>query len=208
MDLVGKVALVTGSSSGIGEAIAKSLAKEGVGVIVNSGKSAEKGTRVSDIINKNGGDSIYVQADVSDQKQTKILFEKIIDHFNKVDILINNAGNAQSGDYDDLEVWDSQHKNILMSMVTASDEFLKHIDTKNISKIVNVSSIYGSTLGGKLNFMAYSAAKAAMNNTTVNMAKMLGGKVLVNAVAPRWTWTPAWGDDKDEEENRLKVNFP
>jgi len=192
MRLRNKVAIVTGSSSGIGEAVALALAKNGAKVIVNSRRNISGGETVVKEIKKIGGDATYIQADVSDGKQVKRLFSEALKKYKTVDILINNAGESKSGKLGDLENWNYQFNNILLSSVISSDEFLQ-IKSANLRKIVNISSIYGSTLGSNTSYLAYGAMKAGMNNLTVNLAKLHGSKVLVNAVVPGYTLTPPWG---------------
>jgi len=111
------------------------------------------------------------------------------------------------GNFDDIDLWKNQLENINLSQVITTSEFLK-IEAKTLRKIVNISSIYGSNLGGKSNYVAYSAAKAGINNMTVNLAKNLGGKFTINAVAPGWTWSPAWGEDREGEEKSVKGRLP
>lgn len=207
MNLKGKVAVVTGSSSGIGEAIARALAKENVVVIVNSRNNTSKGEKVASGIVKDGGKALYIKADISDTNETKELFEKVLKEYGQIDVLVNNAGEARGGEFNDIDLWKFQFENILLSQVIATSEFLKH-QSDIIRKIINISSIYGSHLGGKENYLAYSAAKAGVNSMTVNLAKNLGGNVLVNAIAPGWTWTPAWGEDRKSEESFVVGKLP
>src|SRR3989339_1824067 len=95
MNLKGKAAVVTGSSSGIGEAIALSLASEGVKVVVNSRKNVVGGVAVVDKIKKFGGDAFYVQADVSIRDEVRDLLDKSLTKYKHIDILVNNAGESK-----------------------------------------------------------------------------------------------------------------
>lgn len=190
--LKGKVALVTGSSSGIGRSIALALAEEGCVVIINSRKNVKGGYELMNELVDRSGKAIYVQGDLSKPDEAERLFETIVNKFKSLDILINNAGESKGGDFEDIELWRYQFENILLSQVISTSKFLK-LKSKGLRKIVNISSIYGSELGGKENYVAYSAFKAGVNSMTVNLAKNLKGDVLVNAIAPGWTWTPAWG---------------
>lgn len=190
MKLKGKTALVTGASSGIGQAIAKEFAKKGAIVLINYRKN-EKGAKetLKEVAKYSTGE--IFQADVSDQKQTKRMFQSIKKKYKTVDVLINNAGDAKPGELGDYKLWKYQLKNILLSSVITTNEFLA-IKSKKISKIINISSIYGILETGNQNLVQYSAAKAAMNSLTKNLAKKYGPKVLVNAIAPGSTWTPPW----------------
>ena len=144
-----------------------------------------------DKIKKFGGDAFYVQADVSIRDEVRDLLDKSLTKYKHIDILVNNAGESKKAVLGDLDNWNYQFNNILMSSVVTSDEFLR-IKSNSMRKIVNISSIYGSGLGSNTSYLAYGAMKAAMNNLTVNLAKLLGSKTLVNAVAPGYTLTPAW----------------
>lgn len=208
MDLKNKVAVVTGSSSGIGEAIALALAKEGVKVVVNSRHNIKGGQDVVRKIIKLEGEAIYVQADLSKEIDAKRLFKESIAKYKTVDILINNAGDAMPGKISDIENWRYVFDNILFNAVLATSEFIK-IKSHEQRKIINISSIYGSLVGGNYNFIAYSSAKAAMNSLSVNLAKSLGKNVQVNSVAPGWVRTPAWGviseDTEESVSDRTKI---
>lgn len=92
MKLKGKVALITGSSSGIGKAIALLFAEEGADVIISSNTSSEEGNKVLEEVIKKGSDAIYVQADVTKEADIKNMFNKIKEKYGKLDILIKNAG--------------------------------------------------------------------------------------------------------------------
>jgi 3-oxoacyl-[acyl-carrier protein] reductase len=206
MELKNKTALVTGSSSGIGRAIVLALAKERVGVIVNSRKNVKGGIEVANKITKHGGQAIYIQGDLSNKEDVGKLFNSALKVFKRIDILVNNAGESISGELEDLEVWKYQLNNILLSAVIATGEFLK-IENLDMRKIVNITSIYGSAIGSNTDYLAYGAAKAGLNNLTVNLAKKLGSSVLVNAVAPGWTWTPPWGKNRKKEERSLRTKL-
>src|SRR3989339_131404 len=139
MNLKGKAAVVTGSSSGIGEAIALSLASEGVKVVVNSRKNVVGGVAGVDKIKKFGGDAFYVQADVSIRDEVRDLLDKSLTKYKHIDILVNNAGESKKAVLGDLNNWNYQFNNILMSSVVTSDEFLR-IKSNSMRKIVNISS--------------------------------------------------------------------
>lgn len=99
-ELTGMVAIVTGSSSGIGETTAQRLSALGATVVVNSSSSVEAGQKISAAL---PGDSIYVQADISDKAQGESLIQKTLDAFGKIDLLVNNAGWTTVVPHNDLE---------------------------------------------------------------------------------------------------------
>src|SRR3989344_6282620 len=186
MLLKNKTVLVTGSSSGIGKAIAIESSKKGANVIVHYRKNKKGALETLNKIKKYSTGTI-VSADLTNPSEVKTLFKKI----GQIELLVNNAGEATSGTFDDMTVWKSQWENIFMSQVYVTNEFLKR-PSKTLRKIVNISSIYGIADMSNPDFPQYSAAKAAVNSFTCNLAKKLAPHVLVNAVAPGYTWTPPW----------------
>ena len=102
MKLKGKVALVTGSSTGIGKAVAILFAKEGANVIICSNTSSEEGNKVLKEIKETGSDAIYIQADLTKEIDIKNMFNKIKEKYGKLDILINNAGRTFNTPFKDI----------------------------------------------------------------------------------------------------------
>lgn len=190
MNLKNKVVIVTGASSGIGQAIAVALAKKEAIVLINYLQNKKGAEKTLKIVNRYSKGDI-LQADVSDKSEVRNMFAKISKKYGTLDILINNAGNAQPGKIDDYNLWKHQWENIFLSSVITTNEFLK-MANKTIRKIVNISSIYGVLETGNQDYIQYSAAKAAMNSFTKNLAKTYGPEILVNAIAPGSTWTPPW----------------
>jgi 3-oxoacyl-[acyl-carrier protein] reductase len=188
MDLKGKVALVTGASSGIGKAIAVALAHKRTHVLVHYGR------------NKAGAQEtlkqVY-QADLMNPKKVTSLCGEIKRATQAVDLLVNNAGDARPGEIGDESVWDYEYKNILLSAVHMSHEFLS-LASSDLRKIINVSSLYGNLYGGNPQYLQYSAFKAALANLTTTLSKFAAPKVIVNAVAPGYTETPAWAGASKE----------
>jgi Dehydrogenases with different specificities (related to short-chain alcohol dehydrogenases) len=193
MKLKDKVAVVTGSSSGIGEAIALALAKEGAKVVINSRRNIKGGKGVVQRVKSLGGDGIYIQADLSKPKAAEDLLSKVLEKFKKIDILINNVGDSEAGEFTDLSIWERQFKTVLLSNVTMTSEFLKQ-ENKDLIKILNISSIYGLQYGSDPAFMAFAAMKAGINSFTINLAHKLGDNVTVNALALGYVWTKHWGE--------------
>jgi ketoreductase RED2 len=191
----GRVAVVTGSSSGIGERIAQRLSALGAAVVVNSSSSVEAGEAVSDAL---PSESIYVQADISDQDQGRALLDATVERFGRLDFLINNAGWTTVVDHKDL---DALTDDILQRtfdvnvfgtwwLTKAAMPLLKQSDDGNVVSITSIAGVrpVGSSI-------AYSMSKAALNHMTVLLAKS-HGPVRVNAVAPglvETPWTESWG---------------
>jgi 3-oxoacyl-[acyl-carrier protein] reductase len=192
MILAGKIALVTGSSKGIGKAVALKFAENGARVVINSRSSIEEGQKVVEEIKKLGGDAVYIQANVEDPGEIKTLFSKTMDEYGRLDILVNNAGASASRPFleTDENYWVSVLKNNFLSAVYCSIEAARIMKAQGSGKIINTSSIRGFEHSGRPGNMAYCAAKAAINSFTKNLAKELAPNITVNAVAPGFVSTP------------------
>lgn len=186
MVLEDKVILVTGSSKGIGKAVAMRFAENGAKVVINSRSSISEGLRVVEEIKEFGGDAIYLQADVEIPMRVKTLFSEVYRIHGRLDVLVNNAGSSISKQFldTDQEYWLSVLNNNFISAVLCSIEAAKIMKAQGWGKIINTSSIRGLEHSGRPGLMAYSAAKAAMNSFTKNLAKELAPNITVNAIAP------------------------
>lgn len=194
-----KTVLVTGASSGIGQAIAIACAKEEAIVLISYRNNLVGAKKTLEQVNKYNKGEIF-RADLSKNDNVEKLFGEINDKGYKVlDALVNNAGEYADGGFDDLNVWEEQFKNIFMSQVYVSNAFIKNNNSKNLRKIVNISSVYGILEMGNPDAPHYSAAKAAVNSFTLNLAKKFAPNILVNAIAPGYTSTPAWDGTSQEE---------
>jgi len=188
----GKVVLVTGSSSGIGEEIARWFDAEGANVIVNSSSSVEAGEAVAASLQN----AIYFQSEVSTEAAARVLIAQTLDTYGQLDVLVNNAGRTQFIPHQDLEaanldVWKSIFDvNVFgtWAMTVAAAEALK----ATTGCVVNITSIAGLRPTGSS--IPYASSKAAINHMTVLLAKALGPDIRVNAVAPGLVDTP-WTQD-------------
>ena len=203
--LEGKVAIVTGSTSGIGQASARALSAEGASVVVNSSSSVEAGESLAAEL---GNGAIYVQGDISDESQCKALVAAADEQFGRLDVLINNAGWTTRVDHADHEALtnDILFKTIEVNvygtwwMSKAAVPALK----ETAGAIVNVTSIAGLRPVGSS--LAYGMAKAALNSLTEDLAKYCA-PVRVNAVAPGLVTTP-WTADWDDMHAGLAAIAP
>lgn len=207
MNLKNKIVLVTGSGSGIGRAIAIAFAEKGATILVHYRKNQEGAQTTLEEVKKHSEGKLY-QSDLCNNAEVVTMFETILLDHQTIDILVNNAGDAKPGDIFDTAMWKYQLDTILMSTVYTSQAFLK-LKSNDQRKIINITSLYGDPTTSNPEFMSYSAAKAAVSNLTMSLAKKLGKQVLVNAIAPGYTWTPAWKgiskDDKQEYEEATKI---
>ena len=194
--LDGKVAIVTGSSSGIGEATARRLAALGARVVVNSSSSTEAGTAVVESLDT---EAMYVQADISDQAQGRELIARTVERFGGLDILVNNAGWTTRVPHADLDALtdDIFRKTFDVNVFGTwwlTKEAMPHLRESPDANVVTITSIAGiRPIGSSI---AYAMSKAALNHMTVLLAKACG-PVRVNAVAPGLVatpWTSQWED--------------
>lgn len=208
MRLKGKVALVTGGSTGIGKAIAELYAKEGANVIICSSTTVKEGEEVAQNLRNIGTDSIYIQADLTKENDVKSLFEKIKNKYGKLDILVNNAGKSTNTKFEDINQENIQ-ADIEVNFISAVLCSRYAVDLmQDGGWIINTSSIRGTDYSGRPGLMGYCAGKAALNSFTKNLAMQLAPKIYVNAVAPGFVHT-RYMDFVTEEmkENWLK-NIP
>lgn len=189
-----RVALVTGSSSGIGAQVARRLAKDGYTVVVTSNTSVAEGQAVAEEI---GG--TYLSADLRDDTAARRLIDDVLSAHGQLDVLVNNAGTTERIAHDDLaaatpDIWRRLYDvNVVAPfvLVTAAEQALRAAK----GCIVNVSSLAGVKPTGSS--IPYAASKAALNHQTRLLAKALGPDVRVNAVAPglvETPWTESWTD--------------
>jgi ketoreductase RED2 len=192
----GRVALVTGSSSGIGAAIAASLAANGVRVVVNSATSVEPGERLAAGL----PDATYIQADVADPAQAERLVNQAAAWNGRLDIVVNNAGTTRVIPHHDLaavtdEVWQEILRVNLIGPFNVTRAAVPHLRRSGDGVVVNITSLAGVRPVGSS--IPYAASKAALNHLTVLLANTLGPEIRVNAVAPGLIdtpWTATWDE--------------
>jgi 3-oxoacyl-[acyl-carrier protein] reductase len=182
--LTRKVAVVTGSSKGIGAGIAKQLANEGAAVIVNYASSKEGADQVVDEISKGGGKAIAVQADVAKKTDIERLFAEAKKAFGRLDILVNNAGVYK---FEPLEAVteDEFHREFntnVLGLILATQEAVKHFGAEGGS-VINIGSS-ATDLTPPMSVI-YTATKGAVDSITRVLAKELGPmKIRVNSINP------------------------
>lgn len=184
----GRVALVTGSSMGIGEAVARRFADRGASVLVNSTRSEEAGRAVAASL----PDALYVRADMADEDECRGLVAAALGRWGRLDVLVNNAGTGPVVPHQDLagaplEVWREVFAVNLFALWTLTVAAAPALTETN-GCIVNVTSLAGIRQIGSS--IPYACSKAAANHLTELTARVLGPQVRVNAVAPGLVDTP------------------
>lgn len=191
MKLDGKIAVVTGASSGIGAGIAKAFGAEGATVVVNYATSRKGADAVVASIEAGGGRAVAVQADMSKSADVALLFDTVKADYGRVDVLVNNAGIAVFEMVEDMteEAFHRQFNVNVLGYFLAIREAVKHFGETGGS-IVNVSSILSSD--PYLASSVYSATKGAVDTMTFALARELGPRgIRVNSILPGHTNTPA-----------------
>lgn len=203
----GRVVLVTGSSSGIGEATARRFAAGGATVVVNSARSVEAGEALAASLPS----ASYVQADVADEADGARLIDTVVERHGRLDVLVNNAGVTEVIPHHDLDaVTDDVFRRILDVNVLGTWRLTRlavpHLAAHGDGAIVNVTSIAGVRPTGSS--IPYAVSKAALNHMTALVANVVGPEVRVNAVAPglvRTPWTEDWGPLHDAMSSRAPL---
>lgn len=189
-DLTGRVAIVTGGGTGIGKAIAKILAERGADLVLAARRAEALEETAADLRSATGRDVLCVPTDATDPEQVQALIDKTIAHFDRLDILINNAGKSSFAGFSKMppEVWDKDVQLNLSAAFYCSHAAIPHLKASGHGAIVNISSQAG--VSGTPGCGAYSAAKAGLQMFTRVAASEWGGSnVRVNCVAPGMTAT-------------------
>lgn len=203
--LFGQVALVTGSASGIGQAIARAFSREGASLVINSVTSTSAGQEVAKQLPR----AIYVQADISKAEDRSRLIQATLDRFGRLDHLVNNAGTTAVIPHHELDaVTEEIFRRILdvnllgtWCLSRAAVPLLK----SSGGTILNITSIAGVRPVGSS--IPYSVSKAALNQLTQLMAKVVGPEVRVNALAPGLIETP-WTKDWEAQHEAVAKTAP
>ena len=199
--LKGKIAIVTGGSRGIGEAIVRKMVAEGAKVAFTYHSSA---TRSEAIVKELGDNAVAFQSDASSYEQSEELVKKVLEHFGKVDILINNAGITR----DTLILrmgepqWDQVIENNLKSVFNLTKHVARPMMKNRGGSIINMSSIVGIT--GNAGQANYAASKAGIIGFSKSIAKELGSRnIRCNVIAPGFIET----DMTDELDEKVKESY-
>ncbi|WP_312698987.1 3-oxoacyl-[acyl-carrier-protein] reductase [Sedimentibacter sp.] len=203
-----RVAVVTGSTQGIGLAIAKRLAKEGVKVVVTSRNIDKVNEAVDEIIN-DGGEAFGIKCNVTNREEVKALGEKVIEKYGSIDILVNNAGITKDSSFKRMtdEQWDVVLDSDLKSVFIVTQELSKYMELNKYGRIINLSSVVG--LSGNFGQANYSAAKAGIIGLTKTLSVELGKKgITVNAIAPGFIETAMTQEIPEKIRTEIIASIP
>ena len=203
--LDGQVAIVTGSSRGIGLAIARRLAGEGAAVVIDYVSRADEAAAAVRAIENAGGTAISSQADVSSAADVHRLVAEAMARFGRIDILVNNAGvmvtkSVLETTEDD---WDRTIDVNLKGAYLCSKEVAPIMLAQGSGTIINISSNSGLYHPSAMRFTEYVVSKAGMNGLTKALALALGPSITVNAICPGWIRTDMMEDIDPEVHQRI-----
>ena len=207
-NLTDKVAIVTGASRGIGEAIAKKISSCGAKIILIA-RNSDQLVAVKETIISNGGIAESIAGDVSNLNSISEIVTNTIDKWGRIDILVNNAGIARDNiimrmKEDD---WDSVMNINLKGCFNGIKSVARPMIKNKAGRIINITSVIGQI--GNAGQSNYAASKAGIMGLTKSMAKELGSRnITVNAVAPGYITTDMTNELNDEVKEQMKSSIP
>lgn len=204
-----KTMIVTGGSRGIGKDIVLAFANEGYNIVLNYNNSEMQALKIKGDLKEKGINIEIFKADVSKENDVKELINFTIKKFNKIDILINNAGISELKMFQDitLDEWNKMINTNLTSCFLTIKEVIPYMISKKEGCIINISSIWGQT-GAALE-AHYSASKAGVDGLTKSLAKELGpSNIRVNSISPGIIDTDMNKNIKDDDLENIKNEIP
>ncbi|MBI4319511.1 MAG: SDR family oxidoreductase [Chloroflexi bacterium] len=210
MDLLlgGKVAVVTGGGSGIGQATALTLAREGANLVV-ADRNIDGARATADEIRRLGGSAIAVPVDVSDAEKAREMVEAALAEYGQLDILVNNAGVAFRKLFveSDRRDWDIDIHVNLYGAMNCCKAAIQHMIDRRYGKIVNIASDAGKT--GEQKYTSYAAAKAGVIAFTKSLAREVGRyHINVNSISPGTIETPLSASVLPEDRGPMIKMYP
>ncbi|KAF0249917.1 MAG: Short-chain dehydrogenase/reductase SDR [bacterium] len=186
LNLAGKVALVTGAGVGIGKAVALALGRAGAFVVIHYHSSKNAAENTLQLLKEQASEGLILQADLTSENEANTLVDKLITHYGRLDILVNNSGGlVKRAKIEDcpLEVWQKSLDINLTSAFLVTKRSIPHLRASGSGRIVNILSLSVQT-GGANGAGAYAAPKGGLMVFTHTLAKELAPEVRTNSVMP------------------------
>ena len=211
MALENRVALITGSSSGIGRAVALAMAAAGADIVNNnpSPREADAASEIADQIRAMGRSALVIEADVADEQSVTSLVDRATHELGRIDILVNNAGIAAAAPVHELDVavWDRVLAVHLRGTFLMTRAVLPQMYSRGYGRIINTASQLAYK--GAPGFTAYTAAKGAILSFTRSVALEIGARdITINCVAPGATRTPILDDVPTDVLEEIRKAIP
>lgn len=204
-----RVALITGSSRGIGKATALRLAREGLNIIVNYNRGKDDAENVAESIKAIGRKAISVQADVSKIDDVEGMVSKVLEEFGRIDVLVNNAGIYKRVTFENLgqKEWKETMEINLNGVYNCTKAIMPIMKGRHYGRIINISSIIGAM--GTAHGAHYAATKSALFGFTKSLARELAGfNITVNCIAPGAIDTDIIANDTEEQRRIREKQIP
>ncbi|MCI7195654.1 MAG: 3-oxoacyl-ACP reductase FabG [Acidaminococcus fermentans] len=209
MTLVGKVALVTGGSRGIGRAIALKLAENGADVAINYAGNTAAAEEVKAAIEQMGRKALLIQCSVADTDGVQAMVNQVVKELGRLDILVNNAGITRDGLLMRMKEadWDDVMNTNLKGVYNCSKAVMRTMMKQKSGRIVNMASVVGEM--GNAGQANYAAAKAGVIGFTKSLAKEVASRgITVNAIAPGFIATDMTRVLSDDQKAEMARTFP
>ncbi len=207
MDMKNHVAIVTGSGTGIGAAVALRLAEAGVRVAVNYTKSLKEAEETLAAVKAKGADGMLAQGDVGNDDDCRRIASQVMAKWGRIDILVNNAGATVFADHANLDgLTSDDFVRIYKINVVGAFQMIRactpHLRASGFGRVVNVSSVAGVL--GVGSSVAYAASKGGLNTMTLSLARALAPEIRVNAVCPGFVGT-RWFSDRFDADTYARI---
>ena len=208
MILKDKVAIVTGASRGIGEAIARKFCQQGADVMLCS-RSAESVTTIAESLSAEAGNAKSTQADISNKADVEALVDLTVKEFDRVDILVNNAGITRDALFMRMkdEDWDAVLQTNLTGTAYCMRAVIRSMMRQRSGRIINISSVVG--VAGNAGQANYAASKAGIIGLTKSVAKEAGSRgITVNAITPGFITTDMTQNIPETNQQQMLEMIP